>query len=73
MAPPGGESYASVTSRMRDWYHSLRSATVAVAHSGTARALMVVLGVETPESAASLRIEQGAVYVFGEDGLAKYS
>lgn len=72
VAPPGGESYASATSRLRDWYHSLRSATVAVAHSGTARALMVVLGLQTAKAAASLRIEQGAVYVLGEDGIAKH-
>jgi probable phosphoglycerate mutase len=73
VAPPGGESYASATSRLHDWYRSLRSATVAVAHSGTARALMVVLGLQTAQAAASLRIEQGAVYVLGEDGLAKHS
>ena len=71
--PPGGESYASVQIRMRDWYDSLLGDTVAVAHGGTARALMVALGVETPASAADLTIEQGAVYVFGESGLAKYS
>jgi probable phosphoglycerate mutase len=73
VAPPGGESYASATSRLRDWHDSLKAGAVAVAHSGTARALMVVLGLQAPEDAASLRIEQGAVYVFGEDGLAKYS
>lgn len=73
VAPPGGESYASATSRLRDWYHSLTSTTVAVAHSGTARALMVVLGLQTAQAAASLRIEQGAVYVFGEDGLVKHN
>lgn len=72
-APPGGESYASVTLRMRDWYDSLLGDTVAVAHGGTARALMVALGRETPDSAANLTIEQGAVYVFDEGGLAKYS
>jgi len=33
--------------------------TVAVAHGGTARALMVALGIETPNSAADLTIEQG--------------
>ena len=71
--PPGGESYASVTARIRDWYNSLKADTVAVAHGGTARALMVALGVETPDSATSLRIEQGAVYVFGRGTLAKYS
>lgn len=73
VAPPGGESYASVQIRMRDWYDSLKADTVAVAHGGTARALMVALGVETPASAADLTIEQGVVYVFGAGGLAKYS
>ena len=47
--------------------------TVAVAHGGTARALMVALGFETPASAADLSIEQGAVYVFADGGLKKYS
>jgi probable phosphoglycerate mutase len=71
--PPGGESYASVQARMSDWYGQLLVDTVAVAHGGTARALMVALGFETPESAADLTIEQGAVYVFGDNGLQKYS
>ena len=70
--PPGGESYASVQLRMRDWYDQLTADTVAVAHGGTARALMVALGIETPDSAADLTIEQGAVYVFGDGGLEKY-
>jgi len=70
---PGGETYASVQLRMRDWYDSLLVDTVAVAHGGTARALMVALGLETPHSAADLYIEQGVVYVFSEDGLKKYS
>jgi broad specificity phosphatase PhoE len=71
--PPGGESYASVQIRMRDWYDSLLVDTVAVAHGGTARALMVALGIETSASAADLTIEQGAVYVFSDGGLRKYS
>ena len=73
VAPPDGESYASVQIRGRDWYDRLSMDTVAVAHGGTARALMVALGIETPASAADLAIEQGAVYVFGESGLRKYS
>jgi probable phosphoglycerate mutase len=64
LAPQGGETYASVQSRMRDWYDSLLTDTVAVAHGGTARALMVALGFETPQGAADLPIAQGAVYVF---------
>jgi broad specificity phosphatase PhoE len=71
--PPGGESYASVQIRMRDWYDSLQADTVAVAHGGTARALMVALGIETPASASDLFIEQGVVYVFGESRVTKYS
>jgi broad specificity phosphatase PhoE len=73
VSPPGGESYVSVQARMTDWYRSLTADTVAVAHGGTARALMVALGFESPGSAADLTIEQGAVYVFGEMGLSKYS
>jgi probable phosphoglycerate mutase len=71
--PPGGESYASVQLRMRDWYDSLQADTVAVAHGGTARALMVALGIETPASASDLYIEQGVVYVFADGGVTKYS
>lgn len=73
MAPEGGETYADVQHRMREWYDSVRADTVAVAHGGTARALMVALGIETPQSAADLLIEQGAVYVFRDGGLRKYS
>ena len=73
MSSPGGETYAAVQLRMRDWYDSLRADTVAVAHGGTCRALMVALGHETPQSAADLYIEQGAVYVFGDGRLQKYS
>ena len=73
VSPPGGESYLEVQARVQDWYDQLRQDTVAVAHGGTARALMVALGIETPLTAADLTIEQGAVYVFGEGGLNKYS
>ena len=73
MAPEGGETYEAVQFRMRDWYNSLAADTVAVAHGGTARALMVALGIETPVSASDLLIEQGAVYVFRDGDLRKYS
>src|SRR6202161_3867611 len=69
--PPGGESYSQVQARMRDCYDQLKDYTVAVAHGGTARALMVSLGFETPDSAADLTIEQGAVYVFGAAGVVE--
>jgi broad specificity phosphatase PhoE len=73
LAPEGGETYASVQLRMREWYDQLQADTVAVAHGGTARALMVALGFETPQTAADLPIAQGAVYVFSGDGLKRYS
>jgi broad specificity phosphatase PhoE len=73
VAPPGGETYVAVQARVDDWYRDLKADTVAVAHGGTARALMVALGLKTPDAAADLGIEQGAVYVFGDNGLAKYS
>jgi probable phosphoglycerate mutase len=73
VAPPGGESYVAVQQRMTDWYGGLNGDIVTVAHGGTARALMVALGFETPQSAADLTIEQGAVYVFGDGRLDKYS
>ena len=73
VAPEGGETYEAVQRRMRDWYDSVHGDTVVVAHGGTARALMVGLGFETPASASDLPIAQGAVYVFGNDGLKKYS
>jgi len=73
VSPPGGESYVSVTQRMREWYDSLPGNTVAVSHGGTARALMVAIEVALPEKAADLFIEQGAVYVFRDGTLAKYS
>jgi len=73
VSPPGGESYVSVQARITEWYDQLAGDAVAVAHGGTARALMVALGFETPESAADLAIEQGAVYVFAAGELSKYS
>jgi broad specificity phosphatase PhoE len=73
VSPPGGESYVAVQARMQEWYASLQTDTVVAAHGGTARALMVALSIETPLSAADLTIEQGAVYVFRDGGLEKYS
>src|SRR5215472_16785353 len=73
VAPEGGETYEAVQQRMSEWYAEIKADTVVVAHGGTARALMVALGFETAQSAADLFIEQGAVYVFGDGGLDKYS
>jgi probable phosphoglycerate mutase len=73
VAAPSGESYASVTLRMREWFDSLLVDTVAVAHGGTMRALMVALGIAAPVEAAETPIGQGVVYVFNDGGMRKYS
>jgi probable phosphoglycerate mutase len=72
VGPVGGETYADVEVRVRAWYDELQADTVAVAHGGTCRALMVSLGLETPARAAELYIEQGAVYVFRDGRLEKF-
>ena len=72
VAAPSGESYASVTSRMREWVDSLAGDTVTVAHGGTMRALMVALGIATPLEASDIPIGQGVVYVFREGRLTKH-
>ena len=69
--PPNGESYAAVAARVADWYGQVNTDTVAVAHGGTAWALMIALGLVKPASVVT--VDQGVVYVFGPDGLARYS
>ena len=73
VAAPSGETYVSVTLRVQDWFNSLSTDTVAVAHGGTMRALMVALGVTTPLEAADTPIGQGVVYVFRDGAVTKYS
>jgi broad specificity phosphatase PhoE len=73
IAAPSGESYASVTLRMREWFDSLSADTVAVAHGGTMRALMVAQGIATPLEAADTPIGQGVVYVFSDGRMQKYA
>ena len=49
-APPGGESYAMVTSRVADWLASLERDTVVVSHGGISRCLRgITLGLPTGE------------------------
>ena len=70
--PPGGESYAQVASRMRDWYDALDGNTVVIAHGGTARALIGVLGIRPPAEAPSVDIGQGVVYRFANGSMTRY-
>ena len=71
--PPGGESYAAMSRRMHDWYVSLNGDTVAVAHGGTLRGLVVHLGIATPDRAPHLDIRQGVVYRIADGAMAVYA
>src|SRR5579862_2703990 len=72
VAPPGGETYVEVQARVADWYRGIKADTVAVAHGGTARALMVTLGILTPEIAADWSVGQGMVYVFRDGEMSSH-
>src|SRR5215831_6646712 len=71
--PPGGESYAQVTVRIRHWYETVDRDTVVAAHGGTARALIALLGLAPPQDATHYSIDQGVVYVFAGNRLARYT
>ncbi|PSC04468.1 histidine phosphatase family protein [Alsobacter soli] len=62
--PPGGESYAMLTDRVRPFAEALAGESVAVAHGGVARALLVLLCGLPAERACSADIWQGRVLLF---------
>jgi broad specificity phosphatase PhoE len=71
--PPGGESYAQLTVRMRAWHETVDRDTVVAAHGGTARALIAHLAIAPPEDATHYSIDQGVVYVFAAGGVTRYA
>jgi probable phosphoglycerate mutase len=72
-APPGGESYRQLATRIDDWYRALTRDTVVAAHGGGVRALMALLKVVTEEQATHAKIEQGVVYVVANGRLSLFS
>ena len=71
--PPGGESYAMVSARMRVWHQALTRDTVVTAHGGTARGLIAYLGIAQPAAAPLIDIAQGVVYVFRGNAMTRYA
>ncbi len=71
--PPQAESYATMSIRIRAWYDALRRDTVAVAHGGTLRGLVVQLGIASREEAPFLDIAQGVVYVIRPGSMSRYA
>ena len=71
-APPGGESYADLLGRVGAWHDTVVRDSVVVAHGGTARVLMVHMGITVPEKAPAAVVDQGVVYVFAPGRIARY-
>ena len=62
-----------VSARVAEWYEALTRDTVAIAHGGTARGLMAVLGIAKPAAAPLIDIDQGVVYEFAGGKLTRYA
>ena len=71
--PPGGESYAGMSRRVSDWYASRAADTVAVAHGGTLRGLVVHLGIMPSDQAPYADVGQGVVYRIADGSMARYA
>jgi broad specificity phosphatase PhoE len=70
--PPGGESYAQLLVRVREWHDSLSGDAVITAHGGVARAFLVLYGVKSPAEAPLGDIGQGVVYEFMPGSVNRY-
>jgi probable phosphoglycerate mutase len=71
--PPGGESYADLLVRVRQWHATVARDTIVVAHGGVARTLIVHFGIEPRAAAPVHSIEQGVVYRFAPGRLMRYA
>jgi broad specificity phosphatase PhoE len=72
-APPGGESYRQLATRIGDWYASLTRDAVVAAHGGGVRALMTLFHILPEEEATHAQIEQGVVYVFSDGTMSRHA
>ena len=70
--PPQAESYSTMSLRVRDWYRSLSRDTVAVAHGGTFRGLIVQLGIASAAEAPFLDVAQGVVYLIEPGRMSRH-
>jgi broad specificity phosphatase PhoE len=71
--PPGGESYRDVAERVAAWYATVARDTVLAAHGGIARALMANFGILPEEEASYAETAHGAVYVFADGTMARFT
>jgi len=71
--PPGGESYADLLKRVREWHAGITRDTVVVSHGGVARTLIVHFGIEPPAAAPMHDVEQGVIYQFAPGRLTRFA
>jgi broad specificity phosphatase PhoE len=64
VAPPGGESYEILATRVRPWLEELTGPTVVVAHGGVGRVLWIELAGLTPAEAVSIAIPHDRVFLW---------
>ncbi len=60
-APPEGESYADLTTRVEEWYLELKRDTICVAHGGVSRALRGIVLDLPPAEIVELDVPQDKV------------
>jgi broad specificity phosphatase PhoE len=69
--PPGGESYAMLSTRIEGWLADLKAPTVAVTHGGVARVLLGLLAGVAQADLPLRDIKQGRALLF-ENGDARW-
>jgi broad specificity phosphatase PhoE len=70
--PPGGESYAQLLVRVREWHDGMTGDTIIAAHGGVARALLALYAVKSPAEAPLGDVAQGVVYEFASGSVNRY-
>ncbi len=70
--PPGGESYAQLLVRVREWHDSVSGDAIVTAHGGVARVLLVLYAVKPPAEAPLGDVAQGVVYEFAQGSVNRY-
>jgi broad specificity phosphatase PhoE len=70
--PPGGESYAQLLVRVREWHDGMTGDAIIAAHGGVARALLVLYAVKSPAEAPLGDVAQGVVYEFAPGSVNRY-
>ena len=68
VAPPGGESYELLATRVRPWLVEIAVPTVVVAHGGIGRVLWIELAGLDPAKAVALVVPHDRVFVWSQGG-----